>query len=90
MKALSLMSEHDFSQLPVIDEMRRPLGLVTYESIFRGIRNFNLRAEELKVGNVMDHAHFFHMEDTLSDLLERLKSANSVLILEETVPLLAS
>jgi CBS domain-containing protein len=80
-KALSLMTEHDFSQLPVIDETRRPLGLVTYESILKGLRNFNLRVEELKVGNVMSHAYFFHMEDTLSDLLERLKSATAVLIL---------
>lgn len=79
--ALSLMNQYDFSQLPVIDEARLPLGMVTYESILKGLRNFNLRVDELKVSNVMIHAYYFHLEDTLSDLLERLKSANAVLIL---------
>jgi Domain of unknown function (DUF4268)/CBS domain len=79
--ALSLMNQYDFSQLPVVDETRHPLGIVTYESILKGLRNFNLRVEELKVGNVMVHAYYFHLEDTLSDLLERLKTANAVLIL---------
>jgi CBS domain-containing protein len=79
--ALSLMNQYDLSQLAVIDEARHPLGMVTYESILKGLRNFNLRVEELKVGNVLIHAYYFHLEDTLSDLLERLKSANAVLIL---------
>lgn len=81
LEALRRMNEHDFSQLPVIDEKRRPLGMVTYESILKGHRNFGLRVEDLKVGNVMVHAYNFHPEDTLSDLLERLKSSNAVLIL---------
>ena len=35
-KALSLMIEHDFSQLPVIQKVEKieyPVGMVTYESI---------------------------------------------------------
>jgi CBS domain-containing protein len=80
LKALSLMNEHDFSQLPVLDENQRPLGMVTYESILKGLRNFNLRLDELKVRNVMTQPYFFYLEDILSDLLERLKTANAVLI----------
>ena len=81
LEALRRMNEGDFSQLPVVDGHRRPLGLVTYESILKGHRNFGLRVEDLKVGNVMVHAYIFHPEDTLSDLLERLKLSNAVLIL---------
>jgi CBS domain-containing protein len=33
--ALDLMIEHDFSQLPVLDETGRILGMVTRESILR-------------------------------------------------------
>jgi CBS domain-containing protein len=80
LKALSLMNEHDFSQLPVLDDKKRPLGMVTYESILKGLRNFNLRLDELKVRNVMTQPYFFYLEDILSDLLERLKTANAVLI----------
>jgi CBS domain-containing protein len=80
LKALTLMNEHDFSQLPVIDENRRALGMVTYESILKGIRNFKLKLEELKVRNVMTQSYSFYLEDTLSELLERLKSVNAVLI----------
>jgi CBS domain-containing protein len=82
LKALSLMTEHDFSQLPVIDENNCPLGMVTYESILKGLRNFNLRLDDLTISNVMQQAYMFHKEDVLADLLERLQTANAVLIVD--------
>ena len=33
-KALALMAEHDFSQLPVVDEDNKPLGIVTGVILF--------------------------------------------------------
>ncbi len=41
-KALELMIEHDFSQLPVVDESRKALGIVTSDSILRALNNFGV------------------------------------------------
>jgi CBS domain-containing protein len=84
-KALSLMIEHDFSQLPVIksvDDFDIPDGLITYEGILRGIRNFQAKIEVLKVRDVMDAAPIYRVEDDLFDILERLKNTNAVLVVD--------
>ena len=75
-KALSLMIEHDFSQLPVIKiegSFVIPEGMVTYEGILRGIRNFKARVEDLKIQDVMSTAPVYSVEDDLFDILDRLK-----------------
>ena len=54
--ALSLMIEHDFSQLPVIskhEDYEVAEGMITYEGILRGVRNFKLNIEELANGIYM-------------------------------------
>lgn len=80
--AFTLMIEHDYSQLPVIDDGGHPLGMVTHESILRGIHNFNTKMENLFVRDVMINAPIFDIEDDLFDLLNRLKETNAVLIVE--------
>jgi CBS domain-containing protein len=80
--AFSKMIEHDFSQLPVVDEEERPYGMITYESILRGIRHFNTSLDELHVHDVMIDAPTFNLEDDIFDLLDRLKNTNAVLILD--------
>ena len=85
-KALSIMIEHDFSQLPVTHEKDNfpiPDGLITYEGIIRGIRNFKARIEDLKVRDVMVSAPIFSEEDDLFDILDRLKDTNAVLVCSE-------
>jgi CBS domain-containing protein len=79
-KALGMMIEYDFSQLPVTDAEQRPVGMVTYEGILRGIRNFQAQISELHVRDVMIAAPKFNLEDDLFELLEKLKLANAVLI----------
>ena len=82
-KALSLMIENDFSQLPVISTEQGsygPIGMVTYESILRGVRNFKAKLENLRVRDVMVAAPVFFIEDDLFDILDRLKYTNAVLV----------
>jgi CBS domain-containing protein len=84
-EAISLMIEHDFSQLPVIikkadNVFNFPIGMITYESILRGIRNFNAKLEDLKVRDVIVSAPIYTVDDDLFDILNRLKDANAVLI----------
>lgn len=41
-KALALMVEHDFSQLPVVDENNKPFGIVSGDSIICALNNFGI------------------------------------------------
>jgi CBS domain-containing protein len=80
--ALDLMIEHDFSQLPVVDENRTLLGMITYESILRAARSFNAKLSDLFVRDAMISAPFHYREDDLFDLLDELKLTNAVVIIE--------
>lgn len=82
-RALSLMIEHDYSQLPVVvinGDFDLPEGMITYEGILRGIRNFRAKIEDLKVRDVMVAAPVYSDEDDLFDILDRLKETNAVLV----------
>jgi CBS domain-containing protein len=79
--ALDVMIEHDFSQLPVIDLNRHPVGMITHEGILKGVRNFKAPLANLRVRDVMIRAALFNVEDDLFDLLEQLKLSNAVLII---------
>lgn len=81
-KALTLMIEHDFSQLPVVDEANQPLGMITYESILRALSNFGAGLEDLRVSNATVRAYRYRCEDDLFDVLGRLKETNAVLIVD--------
>src|SRR5258706_12374153 len=84
-KALSLMIEYDYSQLPVmktIDGMEIPDAMITYEGILRGIRNFDAKIADLKVRDVMIVPPFYSVEDDLFDILDRLKDTNAVLVVD--------
>ncbi|MBE0681129.1 MAG: CBS domain-containing protein [Anaerolineales bacterium] len=81
-KALDLMIEHDFSQLPVVDESGVLLGMVTYESIMRATRSFNTKVDKLFVRDAIENAPFHYREDDLFDLLDELKVTNAVVIIE--------
>jgi CBS domain-containing protein len=80
--ALQRMLKDDFSQLPVIDRDHKPLGLITYESILRALKNFKLNADQLKVANAYDPGKKFSLEDELFDILDSVKEENAVLIVD--------
>lgn len=79
---LNQMIEHDYSQIPIVDANNMPLGMVTYESILRGIKNFKTKLEELHVKDVMVDAPIVNLEDDLFDLLDRLKLTYAALIID--------
>ncbi len=81
-EALALMVEHDFSQLPVIDDASQQLGMITYESILRAMSNFGAKLDDLQVSNATVGAFTYDPEDDLFDLLNRLKETNAVLIVD--------
>jgi CBS domain-containing protein len=82
--ALSLMIEHGYSQLPVEEvkqDTRYPIGkMITYEGILRGMRNFKVPIESLRVMDVMTDVPSFSTEDDIFEILDRLKETAAVLI----------
>lgn len=82
-KALALMIEHDFSQLPIVKNSGGsivPEGMINYEGILRGVRNFKAKIDELKVRDVMTSVPIFNVEDDLFDILDKLKDTNAILV----------
>lgn len=79
-KALALMIEHDFSQLPVIDEKKKPLGIVTSDSILRALNNFGIPLSELQVSHAIVKVDQYSPDEDLFDLLDDLKNTYAVLI----------
>ena len=45
--------EHDFNQLPVVDEDHKPLGMVTNESILRSLNCFDVKLDALQVSDAL-------------------------------------
>ncbi len=89
--ALSLMLEYDYSQLPVTHsngDFDIADGMITYEGIIRGIRNFNLGIEALKVKDVMIKIFTCNGDDDLFDILDRLKETNAALVLNKDFPVI--
>jgi CBS domain-containing protein len=78
--ALDLMIRHNFSQLPILDADGRLLGMVTYESIMRATRSFNVKLESLCVRDALVKAPTHYQDDDLFDLLDDLKNTNAVII----------
>jgi CBS domain-containing protein len=79
-KALELMIENDFSQLPVVDENNKPLGIVTSDSILRALNNFSISLTELHVSHAIVKVDFYNPDEDLFDLLDDLKKTYAVLI----------
>lgn len=80
--ALALMIENDFSQLPVVDESGRPLGMVTTDSIPRALSHFGARVEDLLVSDVTVSAPEHTLDSDLFELLDRLRDSNAILVVD--------
>jgi predicted transcriptional regulator len=69
--ALTQMINYEYSQLSVTrmdGEIDILEGMVTYESILRGIRKFKAKLDELKVRDVMINVPIFQRDDDLFDM----------------------
>jgi CBS domain-containing protein len=81
-RALALMTEHDFSQLPVVDEKEKPLGMVTGDSILQALMNFGVSLAELRVSHAILKVDTYSPDEDLFDLLDDLKNTYGVLIID--------
>jgi predicted transcriptional regulator len=88
-RAFELMIEHDYSQLPVVDNEGRVTEskekkayIVTSDSILRAIKNFriSLHEENLRVADAMVQTSTFSTEDDPFDLFKELRDNQAVIV----------
>lgn len=80
--ALSLMIEHDYSQLPVVDAKNRPLGMVSSDSLLRALHYFGITLQQLRVSHGLVKTSKYHPEDDLFELLDTLRDSYAALIVD--------
>jgi CBS domain-containing protein len=81
---LAEMIKYDYSQLPVIDEKEKPIGLVTSDSIVRALHNFGVKTDALCVKDAMlKKPATYYTSDDVFDLLDDLETDEVVLVIDE-------
>ena len=80
--ALSLMIEHDFSQLPVVDEDQKLKGMITSDSILRAVSNLKSIPERLRVSHAINKVTPHYKDNDLSVLLKGLQDTNAIPIVD--------
>ncbi|MDO7853131.1 CBS domain-containing protein [Hymenobacter convexus] len=80
--ALALMIEHDFSQLPVVDDAFKPQGIVTTDGITRALLTLGTNVKEIRVKDVFTKPPIFHADEDLLYLLDYLLKASAVFIVD--------
>lgn len=98
-KALSLMTTNNFSQLPVINREGKALGIITSESILRGLETFGATISHMQVEDALNRMRAldamdevkrtFREDDDLFSLLDDLKESNVVLIVDKEQKLIS-
>lgn len=83
-EALNVMIEHDFSQLPILDKKRRPIGVVTTTSIARALLRFGARVEELSVSDATVRIPDYPVEEDLLYILDNILQHSAVFIVDES------
>jgi CBS domain-containing protein len=87
--ALKLMIEHDFSQLPVVDDSSQVKGLITSDSILKAISYLGSKLDKIKVSHVIDKVTTCRDDEELSVLLNGLKSFSAIPIVDKFGKLIA-
>lgn len=87
--ALELMIEHDFSQLPVVDKDFKLKGIITSDSILRAASYFKSTLDKIKVSHASINVKTCRPDDDLSELLNGLRDASAIPIVDKTGKLIA-
>ncbi len=82
LEALQVMMRHDYSQLPIVNEHGQAEGLITSDSILRSLSHFQTTINSLHVRDASCTAKIFAPEDDLFELLDGLRDAYAVLIVD--------
>lgn len=78
--ALGLMMKHDFSQLPITDQNGQVQGIITSDSILRGLHFTKTTTTKLHVFDIKTDALMCLPEDDIFDMLERMRNNYACLV----------
>lgn len=81
--AIEVMIEHDYSQLPVIDEAKQPLGMITGDSILRAASHFGLPPSDLPLADARLKVEPKQLDEDLFEVLNYLQDNPAVLIVNQ-------
>jgi CBS domain-containing protein len=82
---LTIMLEHGYSQLPVVDSRQQPIGMITSDSVMRALKNLRVSGAELLVADVMTKKpSTYRPEDDIFDLLGALHDQPAVVVVNGT------
>jgi CBS domain-containing protein len=79
-EALSLMIEHDFSQLPVVDQEFKLRGLISSDSILKAASYFKNGLDKMCVSHAMLSSKTCRSDDDMAELLGLLGESSAVLV----------
>lgn len=77
------MIEHDFSQLPVIDDNFKLKGLITSDSILKASSYLKCKLEKIRVSHAMLNTKTCRDDDDITEVLSILSESNSVPIVDK-------
>jgi CBS domain-containing protein len=82
--ALELMVEHDFSQLPVVDEHGKLLGIISEQVIVRNY--YHLKAKmsllDLRIDHLQSPVATVRPDEDLFEALDRLRKGSAVVVID--------
>lgn len=81
--AFAQMIAHSYTQLPVLDEDRRGIGLINTNSVLRAISNFGLGLSDLRAKDALERVTSFRANHDLFKLLDVLRDQSAVLIVND-------
>ncbi|NUQ79577.1 MAG: DUF4268 domain-containing protein [Polyangiaceae bacterium] len=82
-EALARMIEHDYSQLPVVDNDQKPVAMLTADSSTRALNFFEVAPGKLRVLDAMEERIETCMEDDdLLDVLGGLRRSPALLVVD--------
>lgn len=86
--ALALMIEHDYSQLPIVDEKGNLCGIITDQSINKTYYHSGETVSllDLTVDNCQTNPVTISKEEDLFEALDKLKSVYAIVVVEDDKP----
>src|SRR4051812_41652076 len=80
--ALELMLRHDYSQLPVIDDQGKLVGILTSDSIVKAIASFDSGPDRMSVADAMTKARGFDTDADAAELLGALRDQYAAIVVD--------
>jgi CBS domain-containing protein len=80
--AIELMARHDFTQLPVIGEQDKLVGVVSSDSILRAVEALGSMPAKLTVADAMTRPRSFDPDADVADLLNALRDHYAAIVVD--------